>query len=153
MRKVVLVVVNAAREPTRDIDASDTLPSVFDVAETLLFGAGARATRSTQEFLHDVIRQWRQELASGAGSSHVDAFAPNADIHVVMVNLSDVPIEQRRRLLRVSTALTLPQDEVTELVRAGREVLRYSPDFQALVRNLGARAVPPPGAAVEPPPH
>ena len=100
-----------------------------------------------------MIRQWRQELASGAGSSHVDAFAPNADIHVVMVNLSDVPIEQRRRLLRVSTALTLPQDEVTELVRAGREVLRYSPDFQALVRDLGARAVPPPGAAVEPPPH
>ena len=153
VRKVVLVVVNAAREPTRDIDASDTLPSVFDVAETLLFGAGARATRSTQEFLHDVIDQWRQELASGAGSSRVDAFAPDADIHVVMVNLSDAPIERRRQLLRVSTALTLPDDEVTELIRAGREVLRYSPDFQALARDLGARVVPSDGAPVEPLPH
>ena len=153
VRKVVLVVVNAAREPTNDIDASDTVPSVLDVAETLLFGAGARATRSTQEFLHDVIDQWRQELASGAGSSRVDAFAPDADIHVVMVNLSDAPIERRRRLLRVSTALTLPEDEVTELIRAGRDVLRYSPDFQALARDLGAWVVPSDGAPVEPLPH
>ena len=100
-----------------------------------------------------MIDQWRQELASGAGSSRVDAFAPDADIHVVMVNLSDAPIERRRQLLRVSTALTLPDDEVTELIRAGREVLRYSPDFQALVRDLGARAVLPDGTAGESPPH
>ncbi len=153
VRKVVLVVVNAAREPTRDIDALDTVPSVFDVAETLLFGAGARPTRATQEFLRDVVHQWRQDLASGAASPAVDAFAPGADIHVVMVNLSDAPIERRRRLLRVSTALTLPDDEVTELIRTGREVLRHSPEFQALVRDLGARLMAAEGVPAEPPPH
>lgn len=151
VRKVVLVVVNAAREPTRDIDAMDTVPGVFDVAETLLFGAGARATRTTQEFVRDVVRQWREELASGRNSSATDAFAPDAGIHVIMVNLGDAPIERRRRLLRVSTALTLPDDEVTDLIRAGREVLRYSPEFRELVRAVGARSVAPGGAAAEPP--
>lgn len=153
VRRVVLVVVNAAREPTRDIDALDTVPGVFDVAETLLFGAGARPTRATQEFLRDVIGQWRDELASGRVSPGTDAFAPGADIHVVMVNLSDAPIERRRRLLRMSTALTLPDDEVSELIRTGREVLRYSPDFQALVRALDARVVRSEDAPAAEPPH
>lgn len=153
VRRVVLVVVNAAREPTRDIDALDTVPGVFDVAETLLFGAGARPTRATQEFLRDVIGQWRDELASGRVSPGTDAFAPGADIHVVMVNLSDAPIERRRRLLRMSTALTLPDDEVSELIRTGRKVLRHSPDFQALVRALDARVVRSEDAPAAEPPH
>lgn len=141
VHKVVLVVVNAEREPTHDIDASDTVPGMFDVAETLLFGAGARKTRETQEYLQDVIREWRKDLDANAAAG-ASVFAADADIHVIMVNLRDAALHSdRRQLLRVPTAFTVSDSEVTELITAGREVLRYSPDFQALVRALGARGV------------
>ena len=45
--KVVLVVVNASA-PTRNLDLSDQVPGIFDVADALLFGTGARATLETQ---------------------------------------------------------------------------------------------------------
>ena len=141
VHKVVLVVVNAEREPTHDIDASDTVPGMFDVAETLLFGAGARKTRETQEYLQDVIREWRKDLEAHAAAG-ASVFAADADIHVIMVNLRDAALHSdRRQLLRVPTAFTVSDSEVTELITAGREVLRYSPDFQAPVRALGARGV------------
>lgn len=141
VHKVVLVVVNAEREPTHDIDASDTVPGMFDVAETLLFGAGARKTRETQEYLQDVIREWRKDLDANAAAG-ASVFAADADIHVIMVNLRDAALHSdRRQLLRVPTAFTVSESEVTELITAGREMLRYSPDFQALVRALRARGV------------
>jgi NTE family protein len=66
VRKVVLVVVNAERDPTRNLDLSDEVPGIFDVADALLFGTGARATNETQEFLHDVARAWHRRCRGRA---------------------------------------------------------------------------------------
>ncbi|WP_431275102.1 hypothetical protein ACQ858_01495 [Variovorax ureilyticus] len=53
VRKLVVISVNSARDPANNIDQSDRVPGVRQVADTLLFGAGARATLETQEFLLD----------------------------------------------------------------------------------------------------
>ncbi len=139
VRKVVLVVVNAERDPTRNLDLSGEVPGVFDVADALLFGTGARATNETQEYLHDVVSAWHKQVQAQGRSALADAFAHDAEIHVVMVNLRDAPIQRRRELLQVQTAFSIPDQEVSELIAAGGQVLRASPDFQALVRSLGAR--------------
>ena len=139
VRKVVLVVVNAERDPSRNLDLSDEVPGVFDVADALLFGTGARATYETQEYLRDVMRAWDQEVQGRGRSTGADVFAPDAEIHVVTVNLRDAPVHQRRRLLQVQTAFSLPDEEVSALIEAGGQVLRDSADFQRLVRSLGAR--------------
>ncbi len=142
VRKVVLVVVNAEREPSRDIDHDDTVPGIYQVAETLLFGTGARATHETQEYLKDVVREWRADVARGGGVS-ADAFAPGADVHVIVVSLRDAPPElNRQQLLRVPTAFAVSNEDVTRTIDAGRQTLRRSPDFQALVRALDARRTP-----------
>jgi hypothetical protein len=91
VRKVVLVVVNAERDPTRNLDLSDEVPGIFDVADALLFGTGARATNETQEFLHDVARAWHREVQGQGPAAASDVFARDAQIHVVTVNLRDAP--------------------------------------------------------------
>lgn len=139
VRKVVLVVVNAERDPTRNLDLSDEVPGIFDVADALLFGTGARATNETQEFLHDVARAWHREVQGQGPAAASDVFARDAQIHVVTVNLRDAPVQQRRQLLQVQTAFSIADQEVSELIAAGGQVLRASPDFQALLRSLGAR--------------
>jgi NTE family protein len=136
VRKLVLVSVNSERDPSSNIDMSDRLPSTANIMDTLIFGAGARATKETQEFLADITRQWKVELAQQFQVSQ-DAFAPDAQVHVIQVNLRDAPdLVQRRKLLQVPTALSIPDQDVTQLIDAGRIILRDSPEFKALMQSL-----------------
>ena len=137
VRKLIVISVNSARDPANNIDQSDRVPGVRGVADTLLFGAGARATLETQEFLLDTARQWREDLKSRSPDGS-DAFAPDAEIHVVQVNLRDAADgELRQRLLQTPTAFSISDEEVTRLIAAGRSVLQRSPDFRALKKSLG----------------
>lgn len=142
VRKVVLVVINAERAPSRNLDLSDEVPGIVDVADALLFGTGARATNETEEYLRDVMQAWHKEASRRSQSAGGDVFAPDAEIHVISVNLRDAPPERRSRLLQVATAFSLTEAEISELVTAGREVLYSSAEFQRLARSLNARIEP-----------
>lgn len=144
VRRLVLVSVNAERDPAHRIDTSDRVPSTLDVVDALLFGAGSRATVETQEWLADVARLWRDTLQSGGGERLLSAFAPDAEIHLIEVNLRDAPNDAARPLLlQVPTALSIGDAEVTSLVEAGRSVLRRSSGFRALRRSLEDAAAAP----------
>ena len=136
IRKLVLITVNSERDPAFNIDQSDTVPGPLQVVDSLLFGTGARATRETQEYLQDITDQWRKALAARAPGL-TEAFAPDAQIHVVQVNLRDAPDEAaRRRLLQVPTAFSISHSEVTELINAGGSVLRNSAEYKTLMQSL-----------------
>ncbi|MGJ7510753.1 patatin-like phospholipase family protein [Variovorax sp. GT1P44] len=140
VRKLVLISVNSERDPADNIDAEDKVPSLTQVGDALLFGTGSRATIETQEYLADITHQWRADLKAHRGDG-VDAFAADAEIHVVTVNLRDAPEgETRSQLLQTPTAFSISGWEVTQLIGAGRDVLRRSPEFQALLKSLGAKA-------------
>ncbi len=142
IRKLVLITVNAERDPSFNIDTSDKVPDMLQVVDSLLFGTGARATRETQEYLRDITEQWRKTLAVSPHSGG-DVFAPNAEIHVVSVNLRDSPDDVARpRLLQIPTAFSIEQHEVTDLIEAGGSVLRHSPEFRALVKSLPVYQAP-----------
>ena len=137
IRKLVLITVNSERDPTERIDASDKVPTIVQVFDALMFGAGSRATRETEGLLADTVRQWRRELQNVSGGA--DAFADDAEIHVVSVNLRDAPEAlERDTLLRLPTAFSLPGGDVDLLIEAGRRVLLASPEYQALLRSLNA---------------
>lgn len=140
IRKLVLITVNAERDPSFNIDMSDKVPNMAQVVDSLLFGTGSRATRETQEFLRDITQRWRQALVAGSGGGN-DVFAPDAEMHVISVNLRDAPDDAARsRLMQVPTALSIASDEVTDLIEAGGTVLRRSPEFRALVQSLARQA-------------
>lgn len=140
--RVVIVAVNAEREPSERIDSMETVPSTAQVFDALMFGAGARATQETLGLLTDTARAWRRELARRAPEGQ-DAFAPDVQVHVVTVNLSDAPeLLDRRSLLQVPTAFSIPRGDVTRLIEAGRHILRESPEFKALVRSFAPQRAP-----------
>lgn len=149
VRKLVLITVNAERDPSERIDESDKLPSTLQVVDSLLFGTGARATQETLALLSDISQQWQRELVSRQ-SGRRNPFASDAQIYVIPVNLRDAPeAMQRSRLLQIPTAFSIPTEDVTRLIEAGRHVLQASPGFQQLVRSLPpAAAAPLPGSAV-----
>lgn len=137
IQKLVLIAVNAERDPSERIDAMDTVPSTLQVVDALLFGTGARATQETLELLRDTVESWRNELRKGGGQAG-DPFAEDAQIHVINVNLRDAPeFAERQFLLKIPTAFSIPASDVSRLIDAGGRVLRNSPEFQALLKSLG----------------
>ncbi|MGZ8727176.1 MAG: patatin-like phospholipase family protein [Aeromicrobium sp.] len=136
IRKVVLIAVNSERGLIEDVDQSDRIPTARQVVEALLFGAGARLTRTTLGMMEDDVQRWRQEIEVVRGTPG-SPFAADAELHFVTVSLAEVQDQElRRSLLAVPTAFTIAPDQVGELVAAGREVLRQSPEFQRLHRSL-----------------
>ena len=128
VRNLVLISVNSARDPANNIDQSDRVPGVRGVADTLLFGAGARATTETQEFLLDTARQWREDLRTRSAEGS-DAFAADAEIHVVQVNLREC---RRRRIARPAAA---GADRVLDQRRGSDPVDRGGPQRLAPARR------------------
>lgn len=139
--RLVLIIVNSERDPTEHIDASDRVPGTGAVLDTLLFGVGNRATAETEGFLMDAAREIRADLAAGRRERFA-AFAPDAEIFVIPVNLRDATKDERPFLLHVPTAFSIGDAEVTRLIAAGRDVLRASPEFQSLRRSLGLPPLP-----------
>ena len=138
IKKLVLVTVNSERDPAFNIDQSDQVPGMLQVVDSLLFGTGARATSETQEYLQDTINAWRSALAARAPGL-TEAFAPDAQIYVVPVNLRDAPdAVARSRLLQVPTAFSISSAEVSDLIEAGGTVLHNSPEFRSLMNSLDA---------------
>jgi NTE family protein len=142
VKKLVVITVNAERDPSERIDESDTVPSTAQVIDAMLFGTGARATHETLGLLNDTARQWRRELHGASGGK--SAFADDAQLYVINVNLRDAPeTTERSHLLQVPTAFSILNNDVTRLIRAGRQVLEASPDYQNLVRSLPRPAAEP----------
>lgn len=137
IRRLVLIVVNAERDVSEAIEHSDRVPTITQVLDSLVFGAGARETQTTLAILREDVARWSAEMET-LRCEPGSPFAPDAELHVVVVSLSDVEDEQLRvELLRVPTSLALPVAEVRRLQQAGRRALRQSPDFQRLLRSLG----------------
>lgn len=136
IRKMVLIAVNSERDLAERIDQSDRVPTVPQVMDALLFGAGARITQMTLAMLNDDLRRWNEELARHRGSPD-SPFAADAEIHVISVSLRDIPDVERRRLaLQVPTAFTIAPEDVKLLQDAAREVLHRSPAFERLRQGL-----------------
>lgn len=137
IQKLVIIAVNAERDPAQHIDASDQVPSTAQVLDALLFGSGARATQETLGLLSDTAQAWRRELRQTSETEEREVFAPEAQIHVVNVNLRDAPeLLGRNALLQIPTAFSIAPTDVSRLIDAGAHILRAAPEFQTLLQSL-----------------
>lgn len=136
LRRLVLVVVNAERDVSEAIERQATVPTMGQVMDSLVFGAGARDTQVTLALLRQDVQRWQAELAQVRGRPD-SPFAADAQLHVLVVSLRDAPDEQlRSALLRVPTSLALPSADVRRLQAAGAEALRASEGFQRLLDSF-----------------
>lgn len=138
VHKIVLISVNSERDTADRIDTSDRVPSVGQVVDSLVFGAGSRVTTETTEMVNDVARRLSEQLRADR-TRPGSPFASDAEIHVINVSLRGLRDPQvRRTLMSVPTAFTVLPIQVRRLQIAGRQALRESPEFQRLRRSLAA---------------
>ncbi|HTO48707.1 MAG TPA: patatin-like phospholipase family protein [Burkholderiales bacterium] len=146
LKHIALVVVNAHTDPDLGWEKDPLPPS--DIA-LLLQAVSVPIDRSSYETLYaleDLIAEWNLRRADGhpAGQSAGAALPPIAFtvVNVSFDGLADAA--ERRYLLNLPTTLSLPSPDIDRLRDAAGRLLRDSPAFRQLVRELGTDA--PPGA-------
>ncbi len=127
-KRGAMIVVNASTDPGYGVAASKDEPTIEQTLGAVSDIQLHRYNASTVDLMRQNAQKWRDTM-KGAG--------PRAEHHFIEVNLRNVMPAQRRKYFNlIPTSLTLTEEQVDELIGAGRQLLRENPDFQALVKGL-----------------
>jgi NTE family protein len=150
-RKVIVIVVNSLSTPPTDWDLSESPPGTVGV---LLKAAGAPIdafSYESVELLRDMAARWqtlrkvRDSAAMAANKDPAIAKAlrvPNAEIFAIDVSFPALKDKAELEYLnQLPTSFVLPAEAVDRLRAAAGKILMDSPDFQRLLKELGARIV------------
>jgi NTE family protein len=140
VRKLVFLMVNAETDPDVSQYELDGVPSLSQVLNSLVDIPINRYSDDTYELLGQAIEQWRIQLQQRSQTS-TSVFTPDADIYFINASLSELEDgEQRTRLMRIPTNLSLTDGEIDQLLLAASQLIRNDKEFQRLLRDLEKEA-------------
>ncbi|RZL90903.1 MAG: patatin-like phospholipase family protein [Variovorax sp.] len=134
MRRFVVITVNAANGMGSTIDERPDIPSTNEVFGALVDIPMARRSRETELLVKELERRHARALEA-AGQTRTKDIENYYAINVSFRSVTDTTV--RRSLLSLSTTWKLSTDQIELLRGAGAELVRQSPDFQRLMRDLG----------------
>jgi len=148
VRRIVLLVVNSQASPSTDWDKQESPPGIVG---QLLQSTGVPIDRysfETVETLKDraAILQWRRELLvarlrlAGASEAEAEAKVPKVTLEVVDVAFDALPDPKEREYFRnLPTSFVLPPADIDKLREVAGRLMRQSPDYRAVVREMGGK--------------
>ncbi len=150
VRRVVLIVVNARSSPRTDWDRNESPPGMII---QLLQSSGVPIERYSHETVENMrdraeIRKWRRELLvararlAGATEAQAEARVPNISFEVLDVSFDAIrDPKERAYFMELPTSFVLSADEVDRVRDIAGRLLRQSPEYQSVVRELGGTPV------------
>ncbi len=159
-KRIIIFVVNSLSSPPTPWDKSETPPGTVDI---LLKSAGTPIDAfsfEAVELLRDTATQWqnarlvRNSAAMAANKDPAVAKAlrvPDAEIYAIDVSFSALKDKAELDYLNQQpTSFVLPDEAVDRLRAAAGTIILASPEFQRLLKDVGAKIVdvPPTPAAM-----
>jgi NTE family protein len=151
MRRVVVFVVNSLSSPPSDWDRSESPPGPVSI---MLKSAGVPIDHfsfESIELLNDMSQRWRtmrtirNSSAMAANKDPAVAAAmrvPNAEIYAIDVSFAALKDKDELAYLNEQpTSFVLTDEAVDRLRAAAGRIIMESPEFQRLLRDVGARIV------------
>ena len=134
--RIAVIVVNAEVHPPERFSLAASAPGLAailgSVTNTQIYGYNFE----TIELMRESLRKWAQELSAARGQ--------NVESAMVTIGFEDIEDESERAFFQeVPTSFRLPNSTVDRLIAVARRLLRESPDFQGLVREIQTDAVAP----------
>jgi NTE family protein len=125
---LVVIVVNAERDPNPKIDLSAASPSLISLMNSVSGSQIRRYNVETLLLARATTRRWASDLSQGE---------EKVTGHLIEVTFDSIEDEAKRKYFkRLPTSFSLTDEQVERLREAGRRLLRQSPGFQDLVRQL-----------------
>jgi len=150
VRRIVILVVNSHASPKTDWDREDDPPGMI---AQLLQASGVPIDRysfETVESLKDraEIHKWRRELTiahlrlAGKSEAQAEAAVPKISIQVVDIAFDAIrDPKEREYFMNLPTSFVLSAEQVDHLREIAGRLLRQSPDYAMLVREMGGKPV------------
>jgi NTE family protein len=132
--KLAIIVVNAAVQGKQDWALLEDTPGIRSVITALSNSSINRTTKETVTLVEDSLALWQTQRAAQRGAPKI--YLIRVDFHV-----SQDPAE-RAFLDSVPTSLALPPETADRLIQDGERLLRESPAYQDLLKNLALRGAP-----------
>ena len=149
VRRVVIFVVNSLSSPPSTWDESESPPGTVDI---LLKATGVpidHYSYEAVELLKDISARWdtMRRIRNLAGCSTnkeslicVATRVPQAEIYAIDVSFAALPDKTEREYLNQQpTTFVLPAEAVDRLRAAAGTIIQASPEFQRLLKDVGAR--------------
>jgi NTE family protein len=162
VRRIIVMVVNSLSSPPVKWDESESPPGTVDV---LLKATGVpidHYSYEAVELLKDIAARWEtgRRVRQVAGcSTNKEApvcktiHVPDAEIYAIDVSFAALPDKAERDYLnRQPTTFVLPSEAVDRLRKAAGTIIQASPEFQRLLKDLGATIVAEPSGKTAPAP-
>jgi NTE family protein len=159
-KRIIVFIVNSLSSPPTKWDESETPPGTVDV---LLKSAGTpidQYSYESVELLRDTAAHWetlrliRNSAAMAANKDPAVAKAvgvPTAEIYAIDVSFAALKDKAEFDYLNQQpTTFVLPAEAVDRLRAAAGTIIMASPEFQRLLKDVGARVVAEPPAAGDP---
>jgi NTE family protein len=151
-KRIIVFIVNSLSSPPTNWDESEASPGTVDI---LLKSAGTPIdafSYEAVELLKDTAARWRtmrviRDTGTLAGSKDpvvVDALrVPQAEIYAIDVSFPQLKDKAELDYLNQQpTSFVLPPEAVDRLRAAAGTIILGSPEFQRLLKDVGAKIVP-----------
>jgi NTE family protein len=155
-RRIIVFVVNSLSSPATDWDATEKSPGTVDI---LLKASGVPIDHysfEAVELLKDTAARWqslRRLRNSAAFASNTDPAVaaalrvPDAEVYAIDVSFPALKDKAEFDYLNQQpTSFALPSEAVDRLRAAAGTIILASPEFQRLLRDVGAKIVANPPA-------
>jgi NTE family protein len=157
VKRIVVFVVNSLSSPPTNWDESESPPGTVDI---LLKATGVpidHYSYEAVELLKDIAARWQKErrlrtLAQCSTNKDSPVCAalvvPEAEVYAIDVSFAALPdAAERLYLNQQPTSFVLPPEAVDRLRAAAGTIINASPEFQRLLKDVGAKVVAAPSSA------
>jgi len=128
-RWFVFIVVNAEGHAGFEADRSDKVPSMLRVTRAVADIPLSRYSNDSQELLREAIARWSEE-SKGPDGQRMQGYYIEVSLQALEAQ------DERLRLL--PTLLSLPPDDVRQVIAAGKHLFRQSPELARLLKDLSS---------------
>ena len=156
VKRIIVFVVNSLSSPPTNWDESESPPGTVDI---LLKATGVpidHYSYEAVELLKDIASRWEKDrntrdLAGCSTNKDSPVCAairvPQAEIYAIDVSFAALPdAKEREYLNQQPTSFVLPPEAVDRLRAAAGTIILASPEFQRLLKDVGAKVVADPSA-------
>jgi len=139
LSRVVLVSVNAFSSPEKDWDKKESPPGTLQLAMASATITMDRYSYETIEHFREQVEHWRDRV-NGSGPVNGGSLTPRREVkfHPILINFTNIKDRKLRQYyLNLPTSFALPGTDVDNLRDVGGQLLRQSPAYQEMLRDLG----------------
>lgn len=136
VKKLVFLSVNAETSPDVKEYRSDEIPVFSRAFSSLVDIPINRYSTDTLLLMRFAVEMWRNEVRiRAAGGDSI--FAEGADVYFIDASLGALQdVNEQEYLMRIPTTLYLTDQQIERLQIAASRLIRDSPEFQRLMREL-----------------